>query len=269
MFSDPEVHCPRPRQFELLFASHSQKGWRVMAISKPYINYKSSELKLRWVQIKRHGCSEDDWYARLSHHKRQQFFSLWLQFDLQLVFLGHRGIFQFQILHLQVQFLNKGILVHFVLIENGDASRITVGLDDDINWFSLDFPLLGLSRLTITQIAQLIKRISLNNVKLNLGRITVVAVALWVDPQLNHFLFSWQHLHTKFILFFLLEHLNEFLLFECHCLAQILILLRVILIVVVDVASNTASNPPDVDITSILMDPLFFCKFLVQQNHLV
>lgn len=104
---------------------------------------------------------------------------------------------------------------------------------------------------------------------MNFGGVRVIAVALRVDSQFNYFLLARQHLDAEFVFLFLLEHLNELLFLECYGLAEVLVFLRLVFIVVVDVASNAASNPPDVDVAGILMDPLFLCELLVQQNHLV
>ncbi len=75
-----------------------------------------------------------------------------LQFYLYLVLLVQLPILQNQVLDLEGQLLYESILIHLVLVQDGDATRVAVVLDDNFNRFTLHLSLLYLSCLFIAQL---------------------------------------------------------------------------------------------------------------------
>ena len=78
-----------------------------------------------------------------------------LQFYLYLVLLVQLPILQDQVLDLEGQLLYESILIHLVLVQDGDTTRVAVVLDDHFDGLTLHLSLLYLGCLFIAQLLQL------------------------------------------------------------------------------------------------------------------
>jgi hypothetical protein len=192
-----------------------------------------------------------------------------LELDFHLILLIHAGILQLEVFDFQVELFDERVLIHLVLIEQGYAAGIAVGLDHDVDGLALDLSLLYLGVFLVAQVTKLVQRVPLHHVELYLGAVAVVAVALAAHPKLDDPLLSRLHLNTELVGLLLSIHSDELFLLEHHRLAKVLILLRLVLVVVVDVTGQAASHTLDVDVAGVLVNALLLGKLLMQQHDFV
>ena len=182
-----------------------------------------SKLELRSIEVEGHFCSEYYLLSWFAHHKRQHFLCIGLQLDFQLPVGGQFLILKLQVVHLEKNFLDIGILVHFVLIEQDNPPAVVVCLHPHIYLLPLDLSLLDLGRFLVSQLSQLFQRVLLNNVELNLCRERIITVPFFADLQLDDPLLTRIDLDRKLILLSLPLHLDVLPFLERNCLAEVVV----------------------------------------------
>lgn len=161
------------------------------------------------------------------------------------------------------------VLIHFVLIQQHYASTIIICFDPYIDFFTLNLSLLDFSRLFISKFLQFLQTVLLHNIKLYFSRKGIKTMTWLIDLQSYYSFFTWHHSYCELIELVLVLNCDVFSLFKWDCLAEVVVVGRVVGVVVVYVACYWTCGALDLGVLCVLEYSLFLCKLLMKYYYLV
>ena len=108
------------------------------------IGGRQSKLELWSIEIKGHLGAEDYLLSGTADNKRQHFLLIRLELNLQLFGGSQCLIFEREVVEFESDFFDVCILVHFILVEQDNASAVAVSLYSHVDLLPLDFSFLHL-----------------------------------------------------------------------------------------------------------------------------